>query len=109
MDREGRCVKPWNEGKIKMLLVHPRSAGHGLNMQHGPGHILIWFDNPMPLDDYLQMNKRLDRPGQKKIVRVYHLVARDTVDATVVPVLRGKDDAQDAVKKYIRDLRGKWK
>jgi len=109
MDREGRCVKPWNEGKIPMLLVHPRSAGHGLNMQHGPGHILIWFDNPMPLDDYLQMNKRLDRPGQKRIVRVYHLVARDTVDATVVPILRGKDDAQDAVKRYIRDLRGQWK
>jgi SNF2 family DNA or RNA helicase len=55
------------------------------------------------------MNKRLDRPGQKRIVRIYHLVAHDTVDATVVPILRGKDNAQDTVKRYIRDLRSTWK
>lgn len=104
MDREGTCVDAWNRGEIDMLLIHPRSAGHGLNMQHGPGHTLIWFDNPLPLEDYLQTIKRLDRPGQKKLVRVYHLVAQRTVDAKVVPVLRGKDDAQDTVKRYIRDL-----
>lgn len=109
MDREGNCVVDWNKGKIDMLLVHPRSAGHGLNMQHGPGHTLIWFDNPLPLEDYLQTIKRLDRPGQAKTVRVYHLVTRGTVDAAVVPALRGKDDAQDAVKKYIRDLRRDWR
>lgn len=108
MDREGNCVKPWNAGKIDMLLIHPRSAGHGLNMQLGPGHTLVWFDNPLPLEDYLQTIKRLDRPGQKKLVRVYHLITRGTVDAKIVPVLRGKDDAQDTVKRYIRDLRRKW-
>jgi len=89
--------------------VHPRSAGHGLNMQLGPGHTLIWFDNPLPLEDYLQTIKRLARPGQKKVVTVFHLVTRGTLDATVVPVLRGKDDAQDTVRKYIRDLRKEWK
>lgn len=109
MDKEGKQVDPWNAGKIKMLLVHPRSAGHGLNMQLGPGHTLIWFDNPLPYEDYAQMNKRLDRPGQKRVVRIYHLVAQKTVDTKVVPVLRGKGDAQDIVKRYIRDLRRSWK
>jgi len=109
MDKRGDCVPAWNAGKIGELLVHPRSAGHGLNMQYGPGHTLVWFDNPLPLDDYLQMNKRLDRQGQKKTVRVYHLVTQKTADAKVVPALRGKDDAQNAVKTYIRDLRRKWK
>ena len=105
MDREGTMVDKWNAGKIDMLLVHPRSAGHGLNMQHGPGHTLVWFDNPQPLEDYLQTNKRLDRPGQNKIVRIYHLVTEGTIDTVLVPRLREKDDAQDAVRKYIRDLR----
>lgn len=108
MDRAGACVLPWNKGEIDMLLVHPRSAGHGLNMQHGPGHTLVWFDNPLPLDDYVQMMKRLDRPGQKRTVRNYHLVTADTIDATVMPVLRAKNSAQDEVKKYIRDLRRRW-
>ena len=108
MDREGACVPTWNQGKIDMLLVHPRSAGHGLNMQYGPGHMLIWFDNPLPFEDYAQTIKRLDRPGQKKTVRVYHLVTQRTVDALVVPSLRNKDNAQDTVKRYIRDLRRRW-
>lgn len=108
IDREGKLVTNWNNGKIDMLLIHPRSAGHGLNMQRGPGHTLVWFDNPLPFEDYAQTNKRLDRPGQARAVRIYHLVTQRTVDAKVVPVLRGKDDAQDTVKKYIRDLRRQW-
>lgn len=107
MDREGACVDAWNKGKIDMLLVHPRSAGLGLNLQLGPGHTLIWFDNPLPLEDYLQTIKRLARPGQRKVVKVFHLVTRETIDATIVPILRSKNDAQDAVRKYIRDLRGR--
>lgn len=109
MDRRGECVKAWNAGKIDMLLIHPRSAGHGLNMQLGPGHTLIWFDNPQPLEDYLQTGKRLSRPGQKKRVKQFHLVTRGTIDAAIVPALRSKNDAQDAVKKYIRDLRKQWR
>jgi SNF2-related domain len=108
MDREGKCVPAWNAGKIKMLLIHPRSAGHGLNMQHGPGHTLIWFDNPLPYEDYAQTIKRIDRPGQKKIVRVYHLITQHTVDTKIVPILMGKGSAQEIVKKHIRDLRRKW-
>lgn len=108
MDGKGNCVGPWNAGKIDMLLIHPRSTAHGLNMQYGPGHTLVWYDNPLPFEDYAQTIKRLDRPGQKKTVRVYHLVTQGTVDAKVVPALRGKGDAQDAVKRHIRDLRNTW-
>jgi len=107
MDKEARCLADWNAGKINMLLIHPASAGHGLNMQLGPGHILVFFDNPWPLELYMQTIKRLARPGQKKPVKVFHLVTRGTLDETVVPVLRAKEDAQDTVRKYIRDLRRK--
>lgn len=109
MDRDGACVPDWNAGKIDKLLIHPRSAGHGLNMQLGPGRTLIWFDNPLPLEDYLQTIGRLDRSGQKQLVKVFHLVTQKTIDATVVPRLRDKDNAQDAVRQYIRDLRRAWR
>jgi SNF2 family DNA or RNA helicase len=105
MDREAKCVDPWNAGKIRDLLIHPRSAGHGLNMQYGPGHTLVFFDNPSPLEDYEQLIKRIARPGQKKPVKVYHLTTRGTIDEVVVPNLREKKSAETAVRKYIRDLR----
>lgn len=108
MDKEGACVADWNAGKIDSLLVHPASVGHGLNMQKGPGHTLIFFDNPWPLELYLQLIKRLARSGQKKVVRVYHLTTMGTVDERVVPALRNKDDAQDAVRRYIRDARKRY-
>lgn len=108
MDKEGHLVGDWNAGKIDMLFIHPVSAGHGLNMQLGPGHTIIYFDNPLPLEAYAQTIRRLDRPGQKKIVRVYHLVTQRTVDAKVVPALINKDNAQDAIKRHIRDLRKEW-
>lgn len=107
MDREGKCVKDWNKGKIQDLLIHPASAGHGLNMQLGPGHTLIFFDNPSPLELYLQTIKRLARPGQKKIVRVYHLTTRGTIDTAIVPSLMAKRNAEESVRLYIRDLRAK--
>lgn len=105
MDREGKCVADWNANKIDELLVHPRSAGHGLNMQHGRGHILVFFDNPLPLDPYLQLRKRMDRSGQAQICKVIHIVTDGTVDAKVVPVLQQKDNAQTAVRQMIRDIR----
>ncbi len=105
MDRSAGCVPDWNAGKIPELLIHPMSAGHGLNMQLGPGHTLIYFDNPRPLEVYLQTVARLDRPGQARQVKVVHLVTRGTVDEAVVPSLVEKNETQDAIRKYIRDIR----
>lgn len=105
MDKDGKCVDDWNDGKIPMLLVHPQSAGHGLNMQKGPGHILVFYDTPASLELYLQMIKRLARSGQKKLVKVVHLVAQGTLDALAVPRLRDKESAQDTIIGYLRKKR----
>ncbi len=72
LDKKGELVKDWNDGKIKMLLTHPMSAGHGLNLQHG-GSIIVWFGFNWSLELYQQFNKRLHRQGQKNNVRCFHI------------------------------------
>lgn len=87
-------VADWNDGKIDMLLVHPASVGHGLNLQHG-GSIIIWYTLPnWNLELYLQANARLHRQGQTETVRIYHLVAKGTVDEDIMKSLEQKDVSQ---------------
>lgn len=69
----------WNRGKIKILLAHPASAGHGLNLQYG-GNVIIWYGLTWNLEYYQQFNKRLHRQGQKNIVRNIHLIAKGCLD-----------------------------
>ena len=94
----------WNQGEIPILLCHPQSAGHGLNLQKG-GHIIVWFGLTWSLEYYQQANARLDRQGQTDPVIVHHLVAQNTVDEKVLRVLQGKEEKQDmlleAVKAYV--------
>lgn len=101
MDKEGKAVDAWNAGKIKMLLVHPASAGHGLNMQHG-GNYLVFFDIPWSLELYLQIIGRLARQGQKEVVLVYHLIAMGTIDEDVVAALQAKDDMQEILFGFLK-------
>lgn len=90
-------VEDWNAGKIDMLLVHPASVGHGLNLQAG-GSIIVWFTLPnWNLELYLQANARLHRQGQKNAVRVYHIVISDTVDDAMVRSLVEKNVTQSAL------------
>lgn len=92
-----RDVADWNDGKIDMLLVHPASVGHGLNLQHG-GSIIIWYTLPnWNLELYLQANARLHRQGQTETVRIYHLVAKGTVDEDMMKSLEQKDVSQKAL------------
>ena len=105
MDKDGLCLTAWNAGRIPMLLVHPQSAGHGLNMQKGPGHTLVFFDTPASLELYLQIIKRLDRPGQAKVVKVIHLIVKKTIDAFCVPRLENKESIQEEIVQYIRAIR----
>lgn len=107
MDKEGRCVADWNAGKIPMLFIHPASAGHGLNMQLGPGHILVFYDTPASLELYLQTIKRIARSGQRRLVRVIHLVAQGTLERYAVARLKAKESAQDAVMDRLRELRNR--
>ena len=73
----------WNKGKIKILLAHPASAGHGLNLQYG-GNVIIWYGLTWNLEYYQQFNKRLHRQGQKNIVRNIHLIAKGCLDEKVL-------------------------
>lgn len=86
----------WNKGKIPVGLIHPASAGHGLNLQTG-GHILVWMTTPWSLELYEQTNARLHRQGQTEPVSIIHLVAADTIDARVGAALSGKSVTQDAL------------
>lgn len=86
----------WNKGKIPVGLIHPASAGHGLNLQTG-GHILVWMTTPWSLELYEQTNARLHRQGQTEPVSVIHLVATDTIDTRVGAALSGKSVTQDAL------------
>lgn len=84
----------WNAGKIPVLLAHPKSAGHGLNLQDG-GSIVAWFGIPWSLEEYQQANKRLHRQGQKNTVIIHHLIVPGTYDEDVLKSLQSKDQTQD--------------
>lgn len=96
-----RYIREWNEGKIQLLIAHPKSVSRGLNLQRG-GHIVVWYAMTWSLDDYLQANKRLHRPGQKNTVLIYHLIVRGTIDDTVVQALQTKGMTQSRLLGYLR-------
>lgn len=104
MDAAGKCIPKWNKGQIPMMLVHPQSGGHGLNLQKG-GHHIVFFDIPWSLELYLQFIGRLARQGQTKTVVVHHLVAKGTVDAEVVDALSNKRDAQEVLFRLLKRAR----
>lgn len=98
----------WNAGEIPVAIIHPASAGHGLNLQAG-GSTLIWFGLTWSLELYQQMNARLWRQGQKETVVIHHLIAKGTLDERVMLALEKKDCGQsalvDAVKARIGGVR----
>lgn len=89
-------IRDWNAGRIPVALIHPASAGHGLNIQEG-GHILIWFGLTWSLEPYQQTNARLWRQGQSEVVTIHHIVCKDTVDEDVLAALEAKDVTQEKV------------
>ena len=92
--KESEDIKQWNARSIPVALIHPASAGHGLNIQEG-GHILIWFGLTWSLELYQQTNARLWRQGQKDTVTIHHIVTKDTVDEDVLSALASKDVTQE--------------
>lgn len=101
-------IAQWNEGKIQVLITHPASAGHGLNLQKG-GNILVWFGNTWSLELYMQFNARLYRQGQTKPVYIHHIVSKGTVDEKIIKALSGKKETQDGLMKSIKELMEKYK
>ncbi|WP_406714741.1 SNF2-related protein [Trueperella pyogenes] len=86
----------WNRGEIPLALIHPASAGHGLNLQAG-GHLIVWYTLTWSLELYQQLNARLYRQGQTHPVTITHLVTEDTIDARVLASLSRKDATQSAL------------
>jgi len=97
-------IRRWNLGEIPLAVIHPASAGHGLNLQAG-GSTLVWFSLTWSLELYQQTNARLWRQGQKETVVIHHIISKDTIDEQVIRALKLKDKTQialiDAVKACI--------
>jgi len=89
-------IEDWNAGKIPVALIHPASAGHGLNLQEG-GSTIVWFSNIWPLELYQQLNARLWRQGQKHTVVIEHIVTTGTIDEDILLSLEEKDNTQEAM------------
>lgn len=97
-----RDIDDWNAGKIKVLLMHPASGGHGLNLQMG-GHIIIWYGQTWSLELEQQFNARLDRQGQQEKVIINKLVAVDTIDRDIIKALNNKDKTQESLMQAVKD------
>ena len=100
LDKE-RNIRRWNEGEIPVGLIHPASAGHGLNLQSG-GNILVWFGLTWSLELYQQTVARLWRQGQKETVSVIHILAAKTIDEQIMHALETKDHTQRALIDAVR-------
>lgn len=99
---EPGIIPAWNaaQGDVPVLLAHPQSAGHGLNLQHG-GNVLVWASLTWSLEEYQQFNKRLFRNGQQHPVTIHHLVSPHTVDYAKLEVLQEKKTVQDALLEHL--------
>lgn len=100
-------IKEWNAGHVKLLLAHPASAGHGLNLQEG-GNIMIWYGLPWSLELYQQANARLYRQGQKNTVYIYHILTKDTHDIDVLNALKRKNTTQEALLEALKARVRQW-
>ena len=89
-------IDRWNNKQIRVMLIQPASAGHGLNLQFG-GHTLIWYTMPWSLEEYLQCNARLHRQGQTDPVIIHHLICDKTYDEVIRKALERKDITQQAL------------
>ena len=90
-------IRKWNSGDIQIGLIHPMSAGHGLNLQEG-GSNLVWYGLTWSLELYQQTIARLYRQGQKsETVVIQHIITKGTIDESILSALRNKDKTQSAL------------
>ena len=89
-------IRDWNAGKIPVAVIHPASAGHGLNLQAG-GSTLIWFGLTWSLELYQQTNARLWRQGQSETVVIHHIITDGTVDNHILRALQSKEKTQNSL------------
>ena len=97
----GDSIRRWNSGELPVALIHPASAGHGLNLQAG-GSTLIWFGLTWSLELYQQTNARLWRQGQEDTVVIHHIIAKGTIDEQIMAALERKDTTQRALMDAVK-------
>ena len=91
----------WNDGNIPVGIIHPQSAGHGLNLQAG-GSTLIWFSLTWSLELYQQTNARIYRQGQNDTVVIHHIITKETIDENVMKALDKKDVSQQQLLEAVK-------
>jgi SNF2 family DNA or RNA helicase len=101
-------IQDWNAGGVLLMLAHPKSAGHGLNLQAG-GNIIVWFGLTWSLEEFQQANARLYRQGQKHAVIVHYLTIKGTMDEDVMLALEGKAESQEALMQAVKARIVKYK
>lgn len=98
---KGDYMERWNNGDIKLLIAHPASAGHGINLQYG-GSIAVWFGLTWNLEHYEQANARLFRQGQTETTVIHHIMTENSVDQDVYKGLQNKQLGQNALMKAVK-------
>lgn len=106
--KNNKDIEDWNAGKIQVMLAHPVSAGHGLNLQAG-GSVIVWFGQTWSLELYQQFNGRLYRQGQQNHVVINHLILQGTHDEDVITALKLKDKKQSSLMDSIKAKIDKYK
>jgi SNF2 family DNA or RNA helicase len=102
-DQLNTIIRDWNAGKIQMLIGHPQSVGHGLNLQAG-GNNILFFSLDYNLETYQQFIKRVSRQGQKEShVFIHYLVFQGTLDEHVLATLQGKDEVQKTLLDFLNE------
>jgi SNF2 family DNA or RNA helicase len=106
LDHNPATLVAWNAGEIHLLFAHPKSAGHGLNLQDG-GHHIAFFSQDWNLEEQLQVLERIGpvrqmQSGYKRPVFVYHILAKDTLDEVVMARREGKKETQDILMDYMK-------
>lgn len=99
--KSSKDIVDWNDGTIPIGVIHPASAGHGLNLQSG-GSTLIWFGLTWSLELYQQTNARLYRQGQNETVVIHHIITKDTIDEDVMRSLKAKEKTQSDLIDAVR-------
>lgn len=92
-EAQRKLFDDWNAGKVPMLVAHPASAGHGINLQHGSS-VMVWMSLTYSRESYEQMIARLARRGQKNVIKIYRLLCPGTVDDAVAEALANKAESE---------------
>jgi len=95
-------IRAWNNDEIPLLLLHPKSAGHGLNLQESSCQTVVWFDQIWSLEEYQQANARVHRQGQTRRIVVMRLVAEGTMDEEAVAAIERKATTQEALMQSVK-------